>query len=420
MTSSRLADERGQAAMLLVGVMVLVVVGAVVLGSVGQVFGLAGNDQQAADLGALAAAKQMVAVYPRVYEPPIVAGRANPRALSRAAYLALGREEAIGAARANGAADATVWFGASSNEIAPTQVSVRVHRATATAELIPGGGALTGIGGQNQYNGPFVFRQGKPMRPDVAPAFDRLAAAAAKEAGITVLIVSGWRSNAEQAQLFAAHPDPTWVAPPGQSLHRFGTELDLGPSSAYPWLDANAGRFHFLQRYSWEPWHLGYLLNPSSTPDAADGRAASTLPDVVPAPYVSDIVHASQRWSVSAVLLAAQIAQESGFDPNARSPAGAEGIAQFMPGTAAAMGLRDPFDPKAAIDAQAHLMRDLLRTFGSVALALAAYNAGEAPVRACACVPAIPETVAYVAAILGRMNGAGDSQALGMAVRLVR
>ena len=54
------------------------------------------------------------------------------------------------------------------------------------------------------------------------------------------------------------------------------------------------------------------------------------------------------------------------------------------------MGLADPFDPDAAIDAQAHLMRDLLRQFGAVPLALAAYNAGPAPVAACGCVPPYP------------------------------
>ena len=67
---------------------------------------------------------------------------------------------------------------------------------------------------------------------------------------------------------------------------------------------------------------------------------------------------------------------ESNFNPNAVSPAGAQGIAQFMPATAAAYGLRDPFDPVAAIDAQARLMGELLGQFGSVELALAAYNAG--------------------------------------------
>jgi soluble lytic murein transglycosylase-like protein len=111
---------------------------------------------------------------------------------------------------------------------------------------------------------------------------------------------------------------------------------------------------------------------------------------------------------VGAALLAAQLQVESGFDPLARSPAGAQGIAQFMPGTAAAYGLEDPFDPAAAIDAQAHLMRDLLRRFASVPLALAAYNAGGGAVAACMCVPAYPETQAYVAKILGLLGGAGD------------
>src|SRR3712207_9397244 len=95
------------------------------------------------------------------------------------------------------------------------------------------------------------------------------------------------------------------------------------------------------------------------------------------------------------------------FTPFAVSPAGAQGIAQFMPGTAAGMGLRNPFDAPAAIDAQAHLMHDPLKQFASVPLALAAYNAGPAPVQACGCVPPYPETPAYVAKILGRSGGAG-------------
>jgi soluble lytic murein transglycosylase-like protein len=111
---------------------------------------------------------------------------------------------------------------------------------------------------------------------------------------------------------------------------------------------------------------------------------------------------------------------ESNFNPFAVSPAGAQGIAQFMTGTAAAYGLRDPFDAPAAIDAQGHLMSDLLDEFGgSVSLALAAYNAGPAPVEACHCVPDIPETEAYVARILGLMGGAGDLVTPTLEVRLV-
>lgn len=99
---------------------------------------------------------------------------------------------------------------------------------------------------------------------------------------------------------------------------------------------------------------------------------------------------------------------ESNFNPSAVSPVGAQGIAQFMPATAAAYDLDDPFDPVAAIDAQARLMADLLGQFGgSIQLALAAYNAGPAPVLACSCVPAYPETQAYVARIIGLLDGAG-------------
>jgi soluble lytic murein transglycosylase-like protein len=110
---------------------------------------------------------------------------------------------------------------------------------------------------------------------------------------------------------------------------------------------------------------------------------------------------------------------ESNFNPFAVSPAGARGIAQFMPATAASYGLHDPFDAPRAIDAQAHLMSDLIRQFGSTSLALAAYNAGPAPVAACHCVPSIPETEAYVARILGLMGGAGELAAPALEVRLV-
>jgi hypothetical protein len=300
-------------------------------------------------------------------------------------------------------------------------------RAKATAEIAVGAGGLgmpaTASGGG--YSGPLAYRQGKPMRPDVAAAFDRMAAAARKEAGLALLVTSGYRSDAEQARLFATHPDPKWVAPPGTSLHRFATELDLGPPGAYGWLDANCPRFGFVRRYAWEPWHFGYTLNAGSTSVGFGGagvgaeRRGGGLPSFVPAVYRQPLARAAQRWNVGAALLAAQLYVESGFNPLARSPAGAEGIAQFMPGTAAALGLENPFDAPAAIDAQAHLMRDLLRRFASVPLALAAYNAGGGPVAACGCIPPYPETQAYVTKILGLLGGTGDIAPPTLAVRLV-
>ncbi|HEX5146378.1 MAG TPA: transglycosylase SLT domain-containing protein, partial [Conexibacter sp.] len=288
------------------------------------------------------------------------------------------------------------------------------------AQLAPGAAAADAAGA-DEYRGPLAYRQGKPMRPDVALAFDRMAAAAAGD-GVALIVVSGFRSNAEQARLFAAHPDPRWVAPPGRSLHRLGTELDLGPASAYGWLATHAGAFHFVQRYSWEPWHFGMTLNAGSTSVGLGGDGRGALPSFVPAQFAAPIGAAAQRWNVSAALLAAQLYAESGFNPFALSPAGAQGIAQFMPGTARSLGLDDPFDAAQAIDAQGHLMRDLLRQFGSVSLALAAYNAGPGAVSACGCVPPYPETQAYVTRILGLLRGAGDGAGLatGLDVRLVR
>src|SRR5262249_42887340 len=121
-----------------------------------------------------------------------------------------------------------------------------------------------------------AHRRGKPRRPDVALAFDRLDAAARAD-GVSLTITSAYRSDAEQAELFARHPDPHWVARPGTSLHRYATELDLGPPSAYAWLEGNSERFHFIRRYAWEPWHFGYALNPQSRPakhSAPSGEAA--------------------------------------------------------------------------------------------------------------------------------------------------
>ncbi len=249
------------------------------------------------------------------------------------------------------------------------------------------------------------------MRPDVAEAFDRMAAAARRD-GVSLTISSGFRSDAEQARLFAANPNPRMVARPGTSLHRNGTELDLGPPSAYGWLARRADDFGFVKRYSWEPWHYGYTHNVASRPAMPKGGRGGdesggprSLPSFVPARYQPMLARAAQRYNVSAALLAAQIDAESNFNPYARSPAGAQGIAQFMPGTARAYGLSNPFDAEQAINAQARMMRDLLGRFGTVALALAAYNAGPAPVASCMCIPPFAETRAYVARILGLMGG---------------
>ncbi|MEX2448217.1 MAG: transglycosylase SLT domain-containing protein [Solirubrobacterales bacterium] len=436
------AGERGQALVLALGGAFVLIAGALALVAIAGAVTGKGRAQRAADLAAISAARSMRDDLPRLLAPPALPnGLPNPSHLAKPAYLARARTAAIQVSRANEVDPDRLRVSFPDRaSFAPVRVAVVVsgslaleagaggRQAVEASAVAEAGAPATGIGAApatasgGGYSGPLTYRNGEGMRLDVGAAFDRMAAAASGD-GVALVVSSGFRSDAEQAALFAANPDPRWVAPPGRSLHRCATELDLGPESAYGWLAANASRFGFVQRYSWEAWHYGYVAGPepcSAAGDAAavdagggggggggDGALAGAgLPSFVPERYRAPLTRAAARWNVSAALLAGQLLAESNFDPNAGSPAGAQGIAQFMPSTAAAYGLRDPYDPEEAIDAQAHLMSDLLRQFGDPALALAAYNAGPAPVEACDCIPAYPETQAYVSRILALLDGA--------------
>ena len=443
--------QDGQALLLALGASLALIAAALALVAIAGAVTGKGRAQRAADLAAISAARSMRDDLSRLLAPPRLAnGLPNPAHMEKAAYLARAEAAATDVARANevSAARLRVSFPDEAS-FAPVRVmavvtgSIDGHRveASAVAEAAApatSGGSMPTMASGGGYSGPLVYRTGEGMRPDVAAAFDRMAAAAS-QAGLTLVVNSGFRSDAEQAALFAAHPDPRWVAPPGHSLHRCATELDLGPESAYGWLAANATRFGFVQRYSWEAWHYGYDRPPApcseagnsvgaeggaigagTTGSGGDGAfAGATLPSFVPAKFRPPLLRAATHWNVSAALLAAQLMAESNFDPYAGSPAGAQGIAQFMPATAAAYGLKDPFNPEEAIDAQAHLMSDLIHQFGSPQLALAAYNAGPAPVEACHCVPAYSETQAYVSRILALLGGAGALAVPTFEIKLV-
>jgi cell wall-associated NlpC family hydrolase len=113
---------------------------------------------------------------------------------------------------------------------------------------------------------------------------------------------------------------------------------------------------------------------------------------------------AGARHGVSPALLAAVAKAESSFNPRAVSHAGAQGLMQLMPGTARGLGV-DPFDPAQAIDGAARLLADHQRRFGSVDLALAAYNAGPGAVQRHGGMPPYSETRNYVRRVLAFAGG---------------
>src|SRR5262245_9671463 len=137
------------------------------------------------------------------------------------------------------------------------------------------------------------------------------------------------------------------------------------------------------------------------------GINAAGLVAAGPKPFVDIVCPIMQQQAESRGLppmaFVRLIWRESRFNPSAVSPKGAQGIAQFMPGTAIDRGLDDPFEPKAAIVHSASLLADLKSEFGNVGLAAAAYNAGAERVHAWldgrSSLPA--ETIGYVYYVTG-------------------
>jgi soluble lytic murein transglycosylase-like protein len=123
-------------------------------------------------------------------------------------------------------------------------------------------------------------------------------------------------------------------------------------------------------------------------------------------PYAAEISAAAARNGVDPSVLTGLIRAESNFDPNAGSPAGAQGLTQLMPATAAGLGVANPLDPVQSIEGGARYLRQQLDHFGGdVTKALAAYNAGPGAVERFGGVPPYEETQNYVRRVLGYAQG---------------
>jgi soluble lytic murein transglycosylase-like protein len=142
------------------------------------------------------------------------------------------------------------------------------------------------------------------------------------------------------------------------------------------------------------PTAAASLATTAST-TATPTSTSSSLP--AGTPYAAEITAAAQANGVDPALLAGLVKQESGFNPTAGSPAGARGLTQLMPGTAAGLGVTNVLDPVQSLNGGAKYLKQQLDAYGGdVAKALAAYNAGPGAVKRFGGIPPYAETQNYV------------------------
>lgn len=187
-------------------------------------------------------------------------------------------------------------------------------------------------------------------------------------------------------------------------------EVDAGPSSArgpggLPEFGpgaapaSSAGRFQQLVEEALQRANQEGFQTPSS--DFGSLHSVSGAYVLPPERIDALVSQNAQAWSVDPALVKAIIANESGFNANATSPVGAQGLMQLMPGTAAGLGVKDSYDPGQNVYGGTRYIKGLLERFkGDVKLAVAAYNAGPGAVEKYGGVPPYRETQNYVAAVL--------------------
>ncbi len=138
---------------------------------------------------------------------------------------------------------------------------------------------------------------------------------------------------------------------------------------------------------------------PYGAPGAGSGPAPAP---VAPQQIDALVSQNSTAWQVDPSLVKAIIANESGFDANATSRVGAQGLMQLMPSTAQAVGVRNAYDPAQNVAGGTRYLKGLLDRFnGDIRLAVAAYNAGPGAVEKYGDVPPYAETQNYVQNVLG-------------------
>ncbi len=179
------------------------------------------------------------------------------------------------------------------------------------------------------------------------------------------------------------------------------------PPAAVAQPDASVGapRFATALASALHPGLRGYGLDAGGTDAPGSGMPARAAAPVAPADVDALVQQNASAWQVDPALVKAVIANESGFNANATSKTGAQGLMQLMPDTAASLGVRDAYDPVQNVAGGTRYLRGLLDRFGGdTRLAVAAYNAGPGAVEKYGGVPPYAETRNYVQNVLASFD----------------
>ncbi len=209
-----------------------------------------------------------------------------------------------------------------------------------------------------------------------------------------------------QAVLPSSGGDPSGALAANERVERLQTlisEVERGPASfaaALGTAQRTSGLAPATSTADYGPAQPSDGISPTVSSEGP-GNATAASSSSAAGGYVPLIDQAAARNGLDPAVLYGLIQQESGFDPDARSSAGALGLTQLMPGTASTLGVSEPLNPAQSIEGGARYLGQLLRQFGgNVTDALAGYNAGAGAVERYGGVPPYSETQQYVVKVL--------------------
>jgi soluble lytic murein transglycosylase-like protein len=285
--------------------------------------------------------------------------------------------------------------------VAPATSGVSFATALSTAKSVTDPKANTGVTGQavvdaaKKYLGtPYVFGSTDPAKGLDCSA---LVQRAYQDLGIKLPRTSGEQAKAGTPVDGLANARPGDILAFNSPVDHVAIYLGDNKMIAAP----KPGDQVKVQTVYETPTHIRRIAGAEAT--ASTAAAAAVRPaslqnsaSLAGVPYADMFLKAGAKHGVSPKLLAAVAKVESGYDPKAVSPAGAQGLMQLMPGTARGLGVQNSFDPQQAINGAAKLLSGHLKEFKSLPLALAAYNAGGGSVHKYGGIPPFRETQAYV------------------------